>query len=443
MSLHTAQTQIDAGGKRPRETGELRKQLDTALRDVSRNANDKHAWRELGRIRTAMREDVGAVAAFERALKLDSQFEHPVYWLALGMAGMRSGRYDLALRAFGVLTEHSFGERSFGEEPAFWLFKSVALEHLGRRDDAKAALLEAVSLDANPENRVAIAAALGLLERYDEALWHDEQAIREDDGNPYAWVNKGMHLAQKGLADDAVNALECAVERAPNNATILRIYGVVLGDLGLFREARSKLEEALDKRPDDAAALRSLGYVFTSLGDQAASNTTLAEDLHRQALEFDTRAVELAPYHPVYWRSKGIDLFRLQRYEEALYAFVQATEQKPGRPEMWQAKGSALWKLGQYAEAAEAFERATSYEGAPADAGLGAGRLARGARATRRCAPDVTGGCGQRSAGAPGSGRSSAARIASWGTLGRRSMPSEKGSISNRRSKWQAASSIR
>ena len=84
---------------------------------------------------------------------------------------MRSGRYDLALRAFGVLTEHSFGERSFGEEPAFWLFKSVALEHLGRRDDAKAALLEAVSLDANPENRVAIAAALGLLERYDEALW--------------------------------------------------------------------------------------------------------------------------------------------------------------------------------------------------------------------------------------------------------------------------------
>jgi tetratricopeptide (TPR) repeat protein len=302
--------------------------------------------------------DNEAVAAFERALAISSRLEHPSYWLALAIAGTRSGRYDLALRSFEVLTERSFGERSFGEEPAFWIFKSMALENLGRGEEAEAALREAVSLDANPGNRVAIAFANGALGRYDKALEQDEQAIRENDGNAYAWASKGLHLAQKGLGDDAVSAFECALKRAPGDATILRNYGVALGDLGRFRDARSKLEDALAKRPNDIAALRSLGFVFTNLGD------------HDRALEHDAKAVDLAPYHPVVWRSMGVDLFHLGRYEEALYAFDQATKRAPGRPEMWQAKGSALWKLGQYAEAAEALEHATSIEGAPADAWL-------------------------------------------------------------------------
>ena len=178
--------------------------------------------------------DNEAVTAFERALAIDSRLEHPSYWLALAIAGTRSGRYDLALRSFEALTQQAFGERTFGQEPAFWIFKSMALQNLGRGDDAEAALREAVSLDANAENRVAISFALGLLGRYDEALKHDEQAIRDNDRNAYAWANKGTHLAQKALRDEAVHAYDCAVERAPDDATILRNYGVALGDLGLL-----------------------------------------------------------------------------------------------------------------------------------------------------------------------------------------------------------------
>jgi tetratricopeptide (TPR) repeat protein len=362
MSLHAAQSEHEPAGRRlPPSDTELRKQLDSALRDVDRNENDNRAWQEVGRVRALLRLDNEAVTAFERALALDSRLEHPSYWLALAIAGTRSGRFDLALRSFEVLTEQSFGERSFREEPAFWIFKSMALENLGRGDEAEAALREAVSLEANPGNRVAIAYALGMLGRYDEALRHDEQAIRENDGNAHAWANKGMHLAQQGLEADAVDAFENALKRAPDDGTILRNYGVALGELGQFRKARSKLEEAVARRPDDVAALRSLGFVFTNLGD------------HCRALKYDARAVEFAPYHPVAWRSKGVDLFHLGRYEEALYAFDQATTRAPGRPEMWQAKGSALWKLGQYAEAAEEFEHATSLEGAPTEAWLGLG----------------------------------------------------------------------
>lgn len=363
MSLHAAQIESNDAGARPHSASELRAELDAALERVERDENDAAAWRDVGRIRTLLRIDNDAVTAFERALDLEHDLK-PHLWLALAIAATRAARYNAVLRAFEALT------RLEPREPSFWIFRSMALENLGRGDEAAGALRKAASLDAEPENRVAIAFALGLLGRYDEALALDDQAIQDDEANPWAWVNKGLHLAKKAEAirdsaerveaiDAVRRAFERAVAAAPSDATILRNYGVALGGLELYEDARGRLEEALAKNPNDVATLRSLGFVLTELEDDTS------------ALVNDTKAVELAPRHPIAWRSKGVDLFRLARYEEALHAFTRATELAPGGPEMWHAKGSALWKLAQYEEAADAFGRATASQCASPDAWFG------------------------------------------------------------------------
>jgi tetratricopeptide (TPR) repeat protein len=357
MSLHAAQIESKDAGARPHSAAELRAELDAALERVERDEKDAAAWRDVGRIRTLLRIDNDAVTAFERALDLEHDLK-PSLWLALAIAATRAARYDAVLRAFEALT------RLEPREPSFWIFRSMALDNLGRGDEAAGALRRAASLDAEPGNRVAIAFALGLLGRYDEALALDEQAIQDDEANPWAWANKGLHLAKtaeairdpakRAEAIDAVRrAFERAVAAAPSDATILRNYGVALGGLELYEDARGRLEEALAKNPNDVATLRSLGFVLTELEEDES------------ALVKDTEAVELAPRHPIAWRSKGVDLFRLKRYEEALHAFTRATELAPGGPEMWHAKGSALWKLAQYEEAADAFRRATASQASP------------------------------------------------------------------------------
>ena len=183
-------------------------------------------------------DDEAVVTALERAADLDPRQEESRYWLALGGAAMRSAHHDVALRALGELALWK------PAEPSFWIFKSMALENLGRTEEAAAALRRAASIDPDPEKCVAIAFALGLLGRYDEALALDEQAIRDGEGNPWASTNKGLHLAKKAeTMDDGPErreaiagvhrAFERAVAAAPSDPTILRNYGVALSGLKL------------------------------------------------------------------------------------------------------------------------------------------------------------------------------------------------------------------
>jgi tetratricopeptide (TPR) repeat protein len=364
MSLHAAQTEGNAADAPRRQSkAELRADLDAVLQRVDRDAGDAEAWRDIGRICTLLQLDDDAVTAFERALELERDLTFRS-WLALAIAATRSARYDAGVRAFEQLT------LARPDAPHYWIFKSMALENLGRAEEAAVALRRAASIDPEPEKRVAIAFALGLLGRYDEALALDEQAIRDDERSLWAWTNKGLHLAKKAEAmedgaekSEAIaavcDAFDHAVAVAPSDPTVLRNYGVALGGLGLYDDARRRLEEALERSPNDVATLRSLGFVLTKLGQDAA------------ALEHDSKAVELAPRHPLVWRSKGIDLFHLGRYEEALYAFNRATDHAPNGPEMWHAKGTALWKLAQYEAAADAFRRTTASNSASPDAWLG------------------------------------------------------------------------
>jgi tetratricopeptide (TPR) repeat protein len=379
MTVHAAQTSPDASRAQrtptvAEERARVQKELAVQLLLTEREPLNADAWKEAAISQTRLGMYADAVQSFERAVTLDPDAEDDhLVWVGMGVAAWRSGVWALALKAF----EHLI--RLYPEEPVQWIFKAMALENLGEPEDAEAALRQAAAIEATPETIVAISFALGLLDRYDEALELDEQAIDQNPDNAYAFANKGAHLAKKalrdgndGLIEEADAAFQRAIRLAPHDATIRRNYGVMLGGIGKYEQALARLEEALELMPGSVATLRSLGFVHTKRGDPGD---------HERALELDLKAIAIAPRHPVAWRSKGVDLLNLGRYEEALAAFAEASRLAPRHADMWHAKGSALWRLGQYKEAEAAFaEGLTICEGKSADAliGLGATRGALG-----------------------------------------------------------------
>jgi len=384
MTLHTAQTSPEPPPETARlaaaaKLAERREQLERDVRTVDRGEADAATWTRIAVTRTFFGLHEDAVDAFNHALGLGARPDKVGFWYAMGVSAARSGHWDEALQAFEELTRRN------PDQPVEWILKSMVLENLGQPEQAEAALRQAAAQDpSKPDNVVAIAFALGLLGRYDEALVLDEQAIERDATRAFAFANKGTHLGRKAvgeqidleLVDEADRAFAKAVELAPDDATIRRNYGVMLGEVGRYSEARRELQVALKLRPGDVATLRSLGFVSTKLGD------------HEGAFAADSQAARLAPNHAVVWRSVGVDLLNLGRYEEALHAFEQATQRAPERAEMRQAKAAALWRLGQYEEAAKAYEEVVHQCGDAATealVGLGAsyGALGRDADALK------------------------------------------------------------
>jgi tetratricopeptide (TPR) repeat protein len=327
---------------------ERREQLENDVRAVDRGEADAETWTRIAVARTFFGLHEEAVDAFKHALALGAQSDRTGFWWAMGQSAARSGHWEEALQAFEEVTRRN------PDQPIEWILKSMVLENLGQPEQANAALRQAAAQDPSKrDNIIAIAFALGLLGRYDEALVLDEQAIELDPTRAFAFANKGTHLGRKAvggeeidqeLVDQADAAFAKAVELAPDDATIRRNYGVMLGEVGRYADARRELQAALELRRGDVATLRSLGFVSTQLDD------------HEAAFEADSEAARLAPNHPVVWRSLGVDLLNMGRYEEALHAFEEATQRAPERAEMRQAKAAALWRLGQYEEAAKTYE---------------------------------------------------------------------------------------
>ncbi len=74
--------------------------------------------------------------------------------------------------------------------------------------------------------------------------------------------------------------------------------------------------------------------------------------------QFKSVAVKIYPFYVHAWNNKGLALYQLGRYEEALESLEEALTLNPDLGEAWQNKGLVLEKLERRKEAEEAFQRA-------------------------------------------------------------------------------------
>ena len=115
-------------------------------------------------------------------------------------------------------------------------------------------------------------AALTILGRYDEALRAIDEALDINPRNEVAWVNKGNALSRMGRPIDALRSFNAAIKVNPAYEVAWNNKGNALARLGHFEEALTCYEHALAIDQGYRGAWVNKGYVLAKLGryDEAA-----------------------------------------------------------------------------------------------------------------------------------------------------------------------------
>ncbi len=115
--------------------------------------------------------------------------------------------------------------------------------------------------------------------------------------------------------------------------------------LGQYEEALRAIDKALDLNPRNEVAWLNKGNALTRMGRLA------------DALRCFNAAITVNPTYEVAWNNKGNALARLGHYDEALACYERALELDGDYRGAWMNKGYVLTKIGRYEEATACADR--------------------------------------------------------------------------------------
>jgi tetratricopeptide (TPR) repeat protein len=166
----------------------------------------------------------------------------------------------------------------------------------------------------------------------------------------------GIILFQRGDPAAAVEQIDRALKRNPNDAAALNNRGNALLALQRFDEALASYDRALALRPAYADALCNRSAALHALRR------------YDEALVACDRTIASQPDYAEAHSNRGNTLRELRRYAEAVESCDRALALAPGFAEAHCNRGSALHALGRFDEALASFDRALALRPAYTDA---------------------------------------------------------------------------
>ena len=148
----------------------------------------------------------------------------------------------------------------------------------------------------------------------------------------------------------AQSLLAHALQVAPTQPDVLRLYGLLLAHLGNLQAAYANFQAALRAAPDDAMGYWQFAQVCEQAGDIA------------NAWQLRERAAQMLPESPMAWADLGEHLARHQQPDLALEALERATRIAPDYPPALLKLGDALVSCGRAGEGAAAMRKAIAIE---------------------------------------------------------------------------------
>ena len=222
------------------------------------------------------------------------------------------------------------------------------LAHLqaGRPLDAQICCQQALAADSGHADSLHL---MGLLSRqaqqYDLAVEWMARAIRQQPKAEYL-SSLGTTLQQQGRLNEALKALDKAVQLKPEDAGLWINLGSVLADLGRSDQALLAFQHVLKLDPLHWDAAYRCGFLLHELGRGA------------EALCYLELSDRLQPDHAVILEMRGIVLHRLKRSEEALADNRRAHALDPGNANICNNIGAILQSSGRDDEALPWFDKA-------------------------------------------------------------------------------------
>ena len=122
------------------------------------------------------------------------------------------------------------------------------------------------------------------LDRLQEALDALNKAIELDPRNSIAWFNKGCIFGRLGRYEEALDACNKAIEINPQYANAWYNKGNALYELEKYQQALEAFSNAIEINPQNALAYRNLAEAYFNLGsiEQAVTNVNNAISLNEK-----------------------------------------------------------------------------------------------------------------------------------------------------------------
>jgi len=268
-------------------------------------------------------------------------------------AKLAEGKAEDALRIIDAeLAEHAeHGTTGDKTEVELHFARGVALQALGRVDEAVTAWLRASELD--PEFFPALHGLGAIaLERGDleGAIRYLSESIRVNPEFADAHYNLALALLDAGRPDDARKALEQAYRLAPRDPDVLGRLGELRAEAEQFDEAIELTTTATAAAPEDPEAWAAHGRVL------------LRAKRPSEALAAFDRGLTIAADDVGLRLGRAQALMKLERDADAETVLAGLARDVPDAALVWLEWGTALAKLGRAKEGVAALERAIALQ---------------------------------------------------------------------------------
>ena len=211
-------------------------------------------------------------------------------------------------------------------------------------------ILELLGFPLKQEDYVKRASALYFKGNFEEAVEALDKALEIKPDDAAALYSKGATLLSLKRYDEALKAFDNALDIKPDNVTACNGKGAALLNLERYDEALKAFDKAIGIKTDDSTAWRGKGAALLGL------------NRYDEAVESFDKAVDIKPDVVAAWHGKGMALLHLNRHDEALKAFDKAIGIKTDDSTAWRGKGAALLNLERYDEALKAFDKTLNIE---------------------------------------------------------------------------------
>lgn len=163
----------------------------------------------------------------------------------VGLSYMGINRFEQATEAFERAARYSDDDPTAQEA---WVNKGIAHAELEEWDEAMSSHREAIHIDEDGEFSAEahsnLSYALWQFGETEDAYFHAEEAVRQNDRLPQAWYNLGFIENEQGRHEAAVEALDNAVKLGFRSADVFEEKARALDELGREEEAQEAIEQA-------------------------------------------------------------------------------------------------------------------------------------------------------------------------------------------------------
>ncbi len=185
---------------------------------------------------------------------------------------------------------------------------------------------------------------------FEKAISDYSAIIDQDSQITQAWSSRGSCYYRIGAFQNALQDFSRAIELEPNNADLYLYLGNSYGEMDMFTEAIKNFNVARE----------------ISFGDYYSNLTKAYEDIHSRkytsALARATSAIEENPTDPIPHSYKGISLYHLGKFNDAILHLNTATKLDPGNSATIYNLGLAYMASKNTGEAVSQFEKAMSID---------------------------------------------------------------------------------